>query len=140
MALGGAWTSDWTLVTPLAWEVGPSELFNSSYSTSNFSRSANMYNFFPAQAAAQPLVSRSRSTKLKMASRAFAVPEVQLEIFKRLDAGDLGRSARVCKAWTSLALDTKWRTCQIRLSRLLSRLAPLKVDSNRSVSKLLFCC
>ncbi|KAG8995553.1 hypothetical protein FRB94_008919 [Tulasnella sp. JGI-2019a] len=33
-------------------------------------------------------------------------------------------SAQVCKPWSPMAIDVKWRTCKIQLSCVLSRLAP----------------
>lgn len=56
---------------------------------------------------------------------ALAVPEVLLEIFETLSSKDLFRMALTCKDWTELALETLWRTAQIKLSHLLLTVAPL---------------
>ncbi|KAG8849807.1 hypothetical protein FRB96_000630 [Tulasnella sp. 330] len=62
--------------------------------------------------------------------RPLTIPEVFLEILSRLSAKDLMASALVCRAWLTPAIDTKWRTQAIRLSRLLSQLAPLVDETN----------
>lgn len=61
-------------------------------------------------------------------SRALSDPVIRLEIFKRLHAKDLSRLALVQRAWMSPAIETKWRTCKIKLSRLLSKLAVLRAS------------
>lgn len=73
--------------------------------------------------------------KHRASDRAFGVPQVQLGVFKRLDGKDLTRSAMVCKAWATPALDAKWRTCTIPLTRLLSKLSPLEAKPGSSVSE-----
>ncbi|KAG8984805.1 hypothetical protein FRB95_007340 [Tulasnella sp. JGI-2019a] len=56
---------------------------------------------------------------------ALYIPEILLEIFTMLSTTDLVRAAQTCKTWAEPALDTKWRTRMIKLSYLLSTLAPL---------------
>ncbi|KAG8984807.1 hypothetical protein FRB94_008171 [Tulasnella sp. JGI-2019a] len=53
------------------------------------------------------------------------IPEILLEIFTSLSTTDLVEAAQTCKAWAGPALDVRWRTRMIKLSRLLSILAPL---------------
>lgn len=49
---------------------------------------------------------------------------------------DLYNAALVCKSWNQPALDIKWTSCLIRLSRILGKLDPkMKIDPNDLVSK-----
>ncbi|KAG9015367.1 hypothetical protein FRB93_013067 [Tulasnella sp. JGI-2019a] len=61
---------------------------------------------------------------------ALFVPEIILEIFEQLSAKGVVVAALVCKAWSGPAVDTKWRTQKIMLSRLLARLAPIGKDQH----------
>lgn len=62
------------------------------------------------------------------------IPEVLLDVLERLSPKELVRAALVCKAWLGLAVDTKWRTTDILLSRFLGKLAEIrKSDRGRTV-------
>ncbi|KAG9023398.1 hypothetical protein FRB95_013133, partial [Tulasnella sp. JGI-2019a] len=50
--------------------------------------------------------------------------EITLQILYELPAEELPSVALVCKDWTWKAIDTLWREHPIKLSKLLSRLAP----------------
>lgn len=63
--------------------------------------------------------------------RLLSTPGILLHIFEELGPKDLLRSALVCKNWTELAIDTKWRISPVRLSRLLSRLGHLEDTKER---------
>ncbi|KAG9028000.1 hypothetical protein FRB95_007006 [Tulasnella sp. JGI-2019a] len=56
--------------------------------------------------------------------RALKTPEILLSVFQRLEVNDLNELAQVCKIWSPIAIDIKWRTSRIQLSRVLARLAP----------------
>lgn len=55
------------------------------------------------------------------------IPELVLQIFESLDEKELFSAALICKEWTWMALDTRWRCRAVPLTRLLSKLAPVKV-------------
>ncbi|KAG8999403.1 hypothetical protein FRB94_006183 [Tulasnella sp. JGI-2019a] len=57
---------------------------------------------------------------------ALSVPELFLGILEHLSTGELEAAALVCKAWLAPAVDTKWRTQSVKLSCLLSNLAPIE--------------
>ncbi|KAG9024303.1 hypothetical protein FRB95_011700 [Tulasnella sp. JGI-2019a] len=59
---------------------------------------------------------------------ALSIPELLQEILEHLSMEGLNTAALVCKAWLRPAVDTKWRTQNIKLSRLLSHLAPIERD------------
>ncbi|KAG8995555.1 hypothetical protein FRB94_008921 [Tulasnella sp. JGI-2019a] len=63
--------------------------------------------------------------------RALETPEILLSVFQRLEVNDLNELARVCKAWSPMAVGTKWRTSKIRLSRVLVHLAPFNAVRSR---------
>ncbi|KAG8883475.1 hypothetical protein FRB98_003104 [Tulasnella sp. 332] len=67
--------------------------------------------------------------------RALTIPEILLEILLKLSSKDLVTSALVCRAWLAPAVETKWRTQIILLSRLLTRLAPLVKDTQDHTRK-----
>ncbi|KAG8885212.1 hypothetical protein FRB98_001894 [Tulasnella sp. 332] len=67
----------------------------------------------------------SGNTPTTQPHAALAVPEVLLEILENLSSEDLFNMAQTCKDWTGPALETRWKTGRIKLSRLLSVLVPL---------------
>ncbi|KAG8879211.1 hypothetical protein FRB97_001878 [Tulasnella sp. 331] len=56
---------------------------------------------------------------------ALAVSEVLLEILEKLSSKDLLNVAQTRKDWTEAALETRWKTGRIKLSRLLSTFTPI---------------
>lgn len=56
--------------------------------------------------------------------RAPAVPELLLRIFGLSSAADLDSLALVRPSWCDTAIDTKWRTCVVRMTQLLATLLP----------------
>ncbi|KAG9027833.1 hypothetical protein FRB95_007343 [Tulasnella sp. JGI-2019a] len=56
---------------------------------------------------------------------ALYIPEILLEIFTTLLTTDLVRAARTCKTWVGHALDIKWRTRSVKLSKWQSYLCEL---------------
>lgn len=56
---------------------------------------------------------------------ALAVPEVLLAILEKLSSKDLFSMALACKDWIEPALETRWRTGRIKISRLLATSIPL---------------
>ncbi|KAG8983316.1 hypothetical protein FRB93_007295 [Tulasnella sp. JGI-2019a] len=65
----------------------------------------------------------------------FDIPELFLRVLKELSSKDLITAALVSKAWTELALDTKWRYKPVKLSSLLPQTAPEPPRETRSIVK-----
>ncbi len=65
--------------------------------------------------------------------RVLVIPELLELVFSFLNAQDNARNARVCKAWTQVALDMLWRGVD-DLPRLLSLLAPTEDRTEGRVS------
>ncbi len=72
--------------------------------------------------------------------RVMGIPELLDLIFNMLDRSSNAKMARVCKKWSSVALDVLWREVD-DLHQLFSLLAPLrKVGSIGYVRDLSFLC
>lgn len=79
------------------------------------------------------LLSRTPSVFGTTTQRVLVIPELLELVFSFLNAQDNARNARVCKAWTQVALDLLWREVD-HLPRLLSLLAPTEDCTEGRVS------
>lgn len=60
--------------------------------------------------------------------RVLAVPELLLQVFHLSSAEDLNSLALVCSSFAEMAIDTKWRTSTVPLTKLLAKLVPFYSD------------
>lgn len=54
----------------------------------------------------------------------FAIPELLSQVFRLLDLPSNARNARVCKAWSGLALDEVWKEANAGTFQSLAGLSP----------------
>lgn len=69
------------------------------------------------------LVSKPPMKAPKSVAHVMSTPELILLLLQEFDnSEDFNHAALVCKIWTPLALDTKWKIIEVRLTRLLGTL------------------
>lgn len=66
--------------------------------------------------------------------RFFAIPELLSQVFRLLEPPSNARNARVCRAWSGLALDEVWREANAGTFQSLAEMSPSIIDSHLMVS------